>query len=208
MERLMIVTATDEDSKLALLRESLEWNGFRPEQLHVIPWEKDYVTTKVRRVIQWLEQTNCEYVMWIDGHDSLVLKQQEDIISMFSSDATNVAVERSCWPTPGLADCYPVEMVRNAPRFINAGGYGGDAVEVICTLRKVLLHATTGDDQLAWTKAFLHKAESITLDYERYLFCSEGDGDTASADPCVRHWNGRVPGREEFWEKWKAEHPR
>lgn len=60
--------------------------------------------------------------------------------------------------------------------------------------------ATTGDDQRAWTSAYLAGAvPGLAIDHERKIFHSMGDGDPVR-DSCTVHFNGRVPGREWFWK--------
>ena len=59
----------------------------------------------------------------------------------------------------------------------------------------------TEDDQLAWTRSYLAGSQPyIQIDHSRSMFACMGDDAKVPNDVCVRHWNGRVQGRQEFWE--------
>ncbi len=149
-----------------------------------------FVTDKTRKGIAFLETRTEPYALWTDGTDSLILKSETEILSRFSGGIL-IAAENNCWPDAG----------RYGPPFLNAGGYMGVRQELIVALRAVLGVAADEDDQRAWTTAYIGGLiPGLVIDSERRVFCSESGGDTADADPCIRHFNGRVPGRKEYWE--------
>ena len=136
--------------------------------------------------------------MWLDGYDSLILKSEAEILARLDAPAP-ISAERNCFPDSERAEEFP--LIGAGPRYLCAGGYIGNREYLIATMETVLSMAATGDDQRAWTSAYLAGAVSgLAVDRERAIFCSEGDGDTKEADPCSRHWNGRIPGRDEFWK--------
>jgi hypothetical protein len=162
-----------------------------------------YVTGKLKRGVEFLKTRNEKYAMWVDGRDSLILKPAS-YIQRFCPllPSVMVASEHNCWPDQ-IAARYYSDWFRNTRTYLNAGGFLGYRNCLIRAMMEVISCAEDGDedDQRAWTTAFLRGTPTtIGIDQSRRVFCSEGDGDTQSADPCVRHWNGRVPGRQEFWE--------
>lgn len=189
-------------SELGLLQQSCDRVGIILQTFDK-KWT-DYVDIKVRSALEFLATRSEDYVMWVDGNDSLVLKPEEEILARFKLLDVGVllAAEANCWPDAEEAKRYR-EVPPGMPRFLNAGGWIGRRQDVVTALNLVLREAVGGDDQRAWTKAFLAGClPDCGIDHGRWIFSSEGDGEaTKNADPCVRHFNGRTPGRWEFWEQ-------
>lgn len=165
------------------------------------PIWKGYVDGKLRHGIEFLEPRTEEFAMFLDGADTLLLKSEAEILARLTVPVL-IAAERTCWPDAELGDRFPYA---DHPRFPNAGGYIGKRTELIAAMKTVLQWATGEDDQRAWTAALLAGVlPNVRIDHERRIFCSQGDWDTEKADPCSRHYNGRVPGRQEFWEALNA----
>jgi len=146
--------------------------------------------------------------MWVDGNDSLILKPITRILDQYtwsvSSAKILIAAEANCWPDSSLMDQYPFGA---EPRFINSGGWIGPTSLLVAILCRLSTLATTEDDQLEWTKLFLSGVKGIAIDHGRRVFASISDGQAAlDCDSCVKHWNGRVPGREEYYERFAAQH--
>ena len=131
--------------------------------------------------------------MWIDGHDSLILKGEAEIMSRFVSLGCRVLVsgERNCWPDSEKHVHFPEH---EGPRYPCAGGFMGYREDVIAAMQTALRLTSGENDQQGWTDGLISGEIQAIIDSGRVVFCSEGDGDTAGADPCVRHFNGRVPG--------------
>lgn len=148
-----------------------------------------FVTDKTRKGIAFLESRTEQFALWTDGTDSLILKSEDEIMSRFSGGIL-IAAENNCWPDAGRYD----------PPFLNAGGYMGRREDLIAALKIVLPVAMDEDDQRAWTTAYISGLiPGLVIDTERRVFCSMADG--VEADSCVAHWNGRIPGRQDYWEE-------
>lgn len=198
MSNLCIFTVNADD----LLKASAARLNLNLCSYDVSPWP-GYVTGKLRRGVEFLETRTESYAMWVDGHDTLLLKSEADIIKIFELSYSPVvlAAENNCWPDTFASRYYPAQ---HGP-FINSGAFIGARRCLLAAMQAALASASDEDDQRAWTTTYIRQAEEfdITLDKQRRLFQCMGDG-TPIADPCVLHWNGRTPGREEFWRKLTA----
>lgn len=194
----VFTTGTDLD----LLRQSCVDVGIALQTYEVHP-HKGYTSTKIDGAIKFLKSRTEPYVMWVDGHDSLVLKPESDIFDRLGEcdNSCLISAEMTCWPDSDLAELYSLSF-RCVPRYINAGGYIGPRSVIIQTLETILAGALTEDDQREWTRAYLAGLiPNVGIDHARLIFASIGDGEAAlHADSCVKHWNGRVPGRQEYYD--------
>ena len=165
---------------------------------------KTFVDIKLRRAIGFLQTRTEQVAMWVDGHDSLILKGAGEIERRFFAEFKSpvvVSAEANCFPDANVADLYP-PVVSGLPRYICAGGFIGFRKPLIETLEVILKQAKSDDDQREWTRAFLDGKVNIELDYQRRLYSSAGDGPLAlTSDACVMHWNGKIEGRDQFWER-------
>lgn len=189
---LLVFTANPDDLLLQSARRvGIEIAAYTPN-----PWG-DFVNGKTRRGAEFLRTRTEPFAMWTDGYDSLILKPEADILSILTAPVL-ISAERNCFPDSHRAEEFP--DTGSLPRFLCAGCYIGRREELIAALEVVLSLATTGDDQRAWTSAYLAGAvPGLKIDHERRIFHSMGDGDPVG-DSCVIHFNGRVPGLREFWE--------
>ena len=162
------------------------------------PW-KDYVNGKLRCGIEFLRTRAGPVATFLDGYDSLILKPEAEILARLSAPVL-ISAERNCFPDPERAAEFP--DTGTLPRFPCAGGYIGRREELIAAMETVLSMATTGDDQRAWTAAYLAGAvPGLAIDHERRIFHSMGDGEPVG-DSCTVHFNGRIPGRDEWWRAY------
>ncbi len=186
----------------ALLLASAACHGLTVHSYSPNPW-KGFTSGKLRDGAAFLQAQDCHIAMWTDGGDSLILKPESVILERISALGLPVLIsaERNCWPDIHMSDKYP-ENPPGSPRHLCAGGFIGPKDLVLAAMYTAIREAVDEDDQRAWTAALTAGLlPSVQIDYGRYIFCSEADGDTAGADPCVRHWNGKVLGREDFWKK-------
>lgn len=195
-------------TNLDLLRESCLRVMITLHTYDCNPW-KGYVTGKLREAIKFLEKRPESYMMWVDGNDSLVLQPEEVILARIKSlgDPILIAAERTCWPSADLAARYRKKsgglQLGPGPFFINSGGYIGHRDLLLTTMHTVLQHSSDiEDDQLAWTRAYLDDLlPNVQIDHSRLVFSSVGDGPQAlTANSCMKHFNGRIPGRDEYWD--------
>jgi hypothetical protein len=198
----LLVFTTGADGKLDLTRESCAAVGITLRTFPA-PWV-GYVTTKLRPAIPFLQSRREPFAMWIDGHDSLVLQPEHEIMRRYTARGASIlfSAERDCWPDKDLANMYPEAP---DPKYLNAGGFIGLREDLIAAMLNTLAFPNTEDDQRSWVLTYLMGKADIKLDHGRRVFASLGDGDASrDCDSCVKHWNGKVPGREEFWNEWKS----
>ena len=194
MSGLLVFSANPD----ALLLESGRRVGIDIVSYTPNPW-KDYVNGKLRCGAGFLRGRTEPFAMWLDGYDSLILKSEAEILARLSAPVL-ISAERNCFPDPERAAEFP--DTGTLPRFPCAGGYIGRREELIAAMEIVLSMATTGDDQRAWTAAYLAGAvPGLAIDHERRIFHSMGDGEPVG-DSCTVHFNGRIPGRDEWWRAY------
>ena len=202
MSELCVFTAGQD---LALARASCERVGIRLQEFDG-KWST-FSEIKLVRARKFLETRGEKFAMWIDGHDSLLLQDEETILRRYHAIGRPVVVsaERSCHPDPERAESYPVAPT-GWPRFLNAGGWIGRTEDLISVLDRVRRADPVDHDQRAWTTALLAGIlPEVTLDYARRIFACVGDGPgIMSADTCVMHWNGGVAGRDRYWKALQA----
>lgn len=200
MTKKLQIFTTGRESDIGLLVESAQSFGV-PIAVYDAQWTT-YVDVKLRRGLEFARSLDAENLMWLDGNDSLVLAPPDEILSRHKAlgGGLILATESNCWPDADLARLYPT-VPAGVPRFLNAGGFIGPKEIVLETMAKVLEGARDGDDQRAWTKWFTFQRGGV-LDYGRRIFASVADGEGAlQSGACTLHWNGRTPGREEYWAK-------
>ena len=194
MSGLLVFSANPD----ALLLESGRRVGIEIASYPAEPW-RDFVHGKTRLGSEFLRARAEPFAMWLDGYDSLILKSEAEILARLSAPVL-ISAERNCFPDPERAAEFP--DTGTLPRFPCAGGYIGRREELIAAMEIVLSMATTGDDQRAWTAAYLAGAvPGLAIDHERRIFHSMGDGEPVG-DSCTVHFNGRIPGRDEWWRAY------
>lgn len=149
---LLVFTANPD----SLLLESARRVGIEVASYTPNPW-KDYANGKTRCGADFLRTRTEPFAMWTDGYDSLILKPEADILSRLTAPVL-ISAERNCFPDSHRAEEFP--DAGTLPRFLCAGGYIGRREELIAALEVVLSMATTGDDQRAWTSAYLAEARA------------------------------------------------
>lgn len=202
--KLCIFTSEYEGNtpSLALLRESCARVGVTLHTYGQGPWP-GWLAGKTRDGIAFLESVAGDFThaMWVDGFDSLVLAPPQIIERTYEglTDRVIVASELNCWPLSELSEQFPV---REGKRFVNAGGYMGPIPLLIQEMQKVIgCCGPHENDQYGWSLRYLEAWPRIQLDTKSLLWRSMSDPDDGGPS-CVRHWNGQVPGREEFWRKY------
>lgn len=187
-----------------LLLESAAHVGVAIKSYTVNPWI-GWTSGKLKAGVNFLSSQTEEFAMWVDGYDSLILKPEADILARLQSLGFPllISAERNCWPDASNADKFP--EYGSMPRYPCAGGFIGLRSDVITAMHQAILFAEGDEnDQRAWSKGMLAGVIHAQIDHARRIFCSEGDGDTSGANPCVRHWNGKLPGRKEAWEMMRS----
>lgn len=162
----------------------------------------DFTDVKLRKGLAALRTVEEELAMWVDGNDSLLLKPENDILERWCSFKKPVVIagETNCWPDQSRARDYGY-VEGDGQLYPQAGGFMGPTKTLISTMEKVLNAATDWDDTKAWVAAYLGGLlPEVVIDHDRRIFSALSDREQAyAADACVFHWNGRVPGRNEYW---------
>lgn len=204
MSDLCVFTA---GTDLDLLRDSCTRVGISLQEFDGT-WSS-FTQIKLVRAAEFLRTRSEPYAMWIDGHDSLILRPEQEILKRFHSffGAVVVSAEANCWPHPEWAEKFP-PAPPGCPRFLNAGGWIGYTPVLIDMLDWRVKYAKSDNDQEVWQREFLTGALlDRTLDYRRRIFASIADGPEAlGSDSCVKHWNGKIPGRGEYWHALEVDH--
>lgn len=198
---------------LSLLEESCRRVMITLQRYHYAKFE-GLAHAKIDLAIDFLQSRPEKLCMFLDGHDTLLLEGEDEIFARFNAYSAEVmiATESTCWPDEEYSPLYDKHLqlhsmsavIRN--KYINSGGWIGERGALLTTLHQVRAYnkevlLNQQDDQRAWTRAYLAgMLPHLTLDYGRRFFTSLGDGIkpefTVSAS---LHWNGRTPGREEYW---------
>lgn len=197
---LFLYTA-GEPERLALLQESCDRVGL-PLNSYKAEWSS-WAGIKAQEGRRFLE-AHCPsgaIAMWVDGHDSLVVQPEAVILERWRwlGGGLVIASEMNCWPEMAWASDYP-EAPGN--RYLCAGGYIGPRDELIEALALVERLSSDGNDQTGWTIAYLEKCFPLKIDHESNLFRSLNS--PAHTESCVYHWNGKLPGREEWWRSYAS----
>uniref|UniRef100_UPI00358E9F2B procollagen-lysine,2-oxoglutarate 5-dioxygenase 2-like n=1 Tax=Myxine glutinosa TaxID=7769 RepID=UPI00358E9F2B len=112
-------------------------------------------------------------VMFVDSYDVIFASGPEELLTKFRQTGHRIvfAAEGLIWPDRRLADKYP--LVRMGKRFLNSGGFIGDAFDLHLLLQKWNLQ-DEDDDQLFYTKLYIdpktRTAFNMTLDHRNRIF--------------------------------------
>lgn len=142
-------------------------------------------------------------VLFSDAHDSIVLDPAEVILKRFEkmNHPLVFSAEKNCWPDAWKAFMYP--PASTPWRFLNAGGFIGEAGAIRERLEQLGSRVPAGlDDQRWWTNQLLEEPERIRLDTRceifQTLWASMGDLEirrrihnrVTGTRPSIVHGNG------------------
>jgi hypothetical protein len=121
------------------MSQSLQRQGFLAEVMGIGTEYRNHADAKIHRLLEFIETQQCSYVLYIDGKDSLVLANEEELISDFKSIGADfvISMERGCWPVcnnPAWEARFP--EVAGGFRWPNAGGWMGTRSGVLRVLRR------------------------------------------------------------------------
>jgi len=176
---------------------------------------------KIVDMLRYLESKQEEYVCFADGYDSFFTYwDHAKAMEILGDSSLIVACEDNCYPDTSVAERYPP-----SPwpwRFMCPGQFFGKREYVLQTLeilQREYMPKLGGMDQEHWVLAFLDgKMDKAKLDNQCQLFQTMSgpsgrfvvqvlDGRAANVFtmtmPMNIHFNGRVQGIEEWFNKWK-----
>lgn len=210
---LCVFTTVESEQSAALLRRSCERVNIDLQLYGTGNW-KGYADGKIRGALEFL-RTRTEYIcMFVDGHDSFLLNGEEEILDVFQSRLASIVIscEKTCWPDASLGSSYLSTIPPTPWQYPNAGGWIGTRAALVRALDKMSGFADTwpGDDQRCWHEYCLNWHRIVDRDTCCQIFQTMGgtgemydDGTNivTYTKPMVWHFNGRTPGREEWYQK-------
>jgi hypothetical protein len=109
-------------------------------------------------------------LLFSDSYDVINLSREEEIIEKYNNLSKNkilFSAEKYCWPDASLKRYYP--ETKSKYKYLNSGGFIGNAYEILLTLIKIDIN-DNDDDQLYFTELFLFDNQNIKLDYNCEIF--------------------------------------
>jgi hypothetical protein len=99
------------------------------------PYESEF-KAKVLRLREFVRGLDAEYVLYMDGRDSLLLAGEEEILAEFSKFQADfvISMERGSWPVQDGNWRAAFPRVANGRQFPNAGGWMGTKSGVLRVL--------------------------------------------------------------------------
>lgn len=170
---------------------------------------------KIQGPLEFLKTRDEPFVMFGDGHDTIIIDTAETILDKFQRFGYPVlfSAEKNCWPDATLAKHFPFPKppYHNSPwRFPNAGGWMGQREAVIDMLTAAWEYNNQwqNDDTRCFVELYLKQyswRSYITFDYGCQIFqtmCQthshelgpNGENLVTHNKPSTLHFNGRVPG--------------
>ncbi|KAL5013601.1 hypothetical protein ScPMuIL_007871 [Solemya velum] len=113
-------------------------------------------------------------IMFVDSYDLVFTNGAKDILERFERLQASIvfSAEGFCWPDESLASSFPT-VKSNEKRYLNSGGFIGNAKEVVEMLNHLDI-APADDDQLYYTQIYLDSSLrhqwSIKLDTRSEIF--------------------------------------
>lgn len=208
---LVFSTGTAEGSKLFV--RSCELQNIEP-----VIFDNGYPghgIAKIKYALEFLRDRTEPFVMFADAHDSIVLHNAGVLLDKYQriGSPITISAEKTCWPDDSIATHFPYPQApfHNSPwRFINAGGWMGEAAHVRQALEVMIekgyVDRWPGDDQRCWQEWFLHAGgrQVCRVDAGCQIFqCMggtashelgpNGDNLVTHTSPSVLHFNGQTP---------------
>jgi hypothetical protein len=185
-ENLTIITYNTREAP-CLLEKCFEHLGL--SELVVLGSEKEdwCWEYKISLVWEYLQSGSCrtEYVMCLDGDDSLVLADPEVVLNRFIKSDCEMLFTSTAWDWPPSADCWQFEESVSSPAdwahcHLNAGGYLGRRSYVTARLAEIMAAIARQDawcmtprgfdDQLAWRQLHRRYYPAIKVDATSDVF--------------------------------------
>lgn len=212
---LCVFTTVESESSVTLLRRSCQRVGIDLHLYETGNW-KGYADGKIRGALDFLRTRTEEVCMFVDGHDSFVLAGADRILDVYAEHGKPIiSCEKTCWPDAKLASRY--EPCDSPFAYPNAGGWIGGREKLVEALSMMVnLEYTVewpNDDQRCWHEYMTVTYEgkyTLLRDLQCKMFqCMGGTGELDETGrntitgnwPSVWHFNGRTPGREEWYTK-------
>ncbi len=217
MSNLCVFTTVESEASASLLRHSCDRVGLQLHLYETGTW-RGYADGKIRGALDFLRTRTEPICMFVDGHDSFILKGEDAILDALNipDEPIIISCEKTCWPdaTIGIDFLDPNKMAASPWCYPNSGGWIGDRGALVEALSKMLEYVERwpGDDQRCWQEYCLGWPQQVHRDTECSIFqCMGGTGEEEINGAGVNtitfrvsmvwHFNGRTPGREEWYRK-------
>ena len=207
----------DDESPIEMLKASCERQDIKLHPYGMgIRWINNW-TCKVPRLLEYLDTVKEPFVLLVDGADTLMLRSEQDIMSLADEKYVLIASEKDPYPKALKSLNFPSTWNKLGYDYPNSGCILGPTSKLQDCLEDILQHVGElvdgNSDQEGWSRAYLRR-DDIELDYycdlcqtmsgEAYLDVSELFGrmfnNETETFPCVGHWNGRTKGRDKWYE--------
>ncbi len=181
-------------------------------------WPNSYGQAKIVDALGFLTERSEDIVLYTDSQDSFIARPAVDILAGYEravSPQILLQAEKNCYPEREWGYDYP--EVATPWRFICAGGWMGRRESLLQALDEIhcgeLFKINSHCDQRLWTDWYLRfpgAQARAKLDTNCEVFQSmagtgemedDGRNGVTKTYPSVIHFNGRVPGREEWYGK-------
>lgn len=177
-------------------------------------------THRLRDAAAFLDMRTETHCLFLDSADTFICDDASELLERFYTFSRQFvfSAEKNCWPDASKADYFPGDGTPY--RFLNAGAWMGKREYTVNMLRRVWstyhYRPTFEQDD---TRCFVHAcidgvipADDYAIDHHCRIFhsmCGYVDGEIdaqlhntiTDTRPAVFHFNGRAPGREEFYNR-------
>jgi hypothetical protein len=205
---LVCTVATERNDDLARFEESCRSQGMEPEVFGMgrrwrgFGWRQRVLYRNLVR-----RRRDYDYVLFMDGYDSIVTAPLSEILQKFREMRTPLLFSAEVVSHPIPPESYPDETADHRYRYLNAGGFLGELRYALQVMTKVRFFLRRFDcsDQALYAQAHLDQRVEIALDHQCQIFqclfsCKEDVtvkggryvNSVTGSTPCVVHANSGV----------------
>ncbi len=167
--RVVIAEFGDHTNQTRHLKNSCDRHGIKHVSYGMNERWYNWQEAKVEKLIPFLKSIDDEIILFSDGFDSLMLKDEKSIMrayKTFESDIV-IAANRSSYPAIHLKDEF--DDVTSF-RYLCSGQYIGKREAIIKALQILDKYCIRGSDQSGWSQLFANGEADLALDVYCQLF--------------------------------------
>ena len=196
-------------NKLALLRDSCNKVGITLNTYGVNSGYKSNYQIKIIDFIDYLSKVSEDYVLLLDGFDTLVIRGEENILLTLSSDVLMLS-------SKGNAGNFDYPFPKTSYPYFNTGAILGKVKSLVNCLNYIIQSGDHTDfDKFGYFRAYAKGM--IDIDHG----CNLGQLFTGNEQievknkliynketnsyPCIAHWPFKMCGREAMWKTLNEE---
>ena len=208
MNKLLVVTACfwEDTSPIIRLEESCKKFDIPLRVFGVGGGFKDYTQMKTEGLLEFLPTiiADYEYIMYTDGFDSWLLKDEKEIIKRFEKFDSDIVIASNydCYPNRDLAKMFPSSD--SGSDYVCAGQIMGKAEELLKCIKVIARKFShIRSDQGAWALAFVEGLADISIDYDDKIFNTATRHKSGLPDSCSIHFAGGSSNLENMNKAYK-----